>query len=366
MAWAASGDQNGLMAVPRFEPLRTERLVIRPMVASDADALWERRNHESSAEFQNWTLPYPKERAKELVDGMVALDGVPPGDGWIQFSVDDAADGSALGDLALHLTFGGRCAEIGFTVAPSARGRGVATEAATALVRWVFETLGATRVGAMMHPDNLASVRAVEHLGMVFEGHTRNSYWVGEENSDDWYYGMTAEAWRQWIERPSEAPVQVELVEITPVNLAEVERLATHHSQRRFVSPMAGSFADALVPEPRHGHPVVPWLRAVEADGEIVGFVMCAEPTEYHQEPYLWRLLIDRLHQRRGIGSAVLDHVINWARSSGSQALTLSWGEGIGSPAPLYLTRGFVPTGEIDDGEVVARLILGLRLVSRD
>jgi diamine N-acetyltransferase len=31
---------------------------------------------------------------------------------------------------------------------------------------------------------------------------------------------------------------------------------------------------------------------------------------------------------------------------------------GKGSPEPMYLAHGFVPTGEIDDGEVVARLAL--------
>ena len=35
-------------------------------------------------------------------------------------------------------------------------------------------------------------------------------------------------------------------------------------------------------------------MRAVVADGDIVGFVMLALPTEHHEHPYLWRLLIDR------------------------------------------------------------------------
>ncbi|MFV0309703.1 MAG: GNAT family N-acetyltransferase [Desertimonas sp.] len=35
-----------------------------------------------------------------------------------------------------------------------------------------------------------------------------------------------------------------------------------------------------------------------------------------------------------------------------------SWGEGPGSPGPFFEGVGFVPTGEIDDGETVARLAL--------
>jgi hypothetical protein len=30
----------------------------------------------------------------------------------------------------------------------------------------------------------------------------------------------------------------------------------------------------------------------------------------------------------------------------------------VGSPGPMYLSMGFEPTGEIDDGEIVGRLVL--------
>lgn len=346
------------MGVPRFEPITTDRLVIRPIRPGDVEPLWVRRNDESTAEFQNWTLPYPRDKAQELVDEIAGHDGAPPPDGWFQMAIDDAATGAPIGDLALGLTFGGRCAELGWTVDAAERGRGVALEAAEALVDWLVDTVGVTRVSAMMHPDNLASVRIAERLGMVFEGHTRNSYWVGDVNSDDWIFAMTPDDWRAWTDRPRLAPDDVALVEISNDNIELVERLATHRSQRRFVSPMAMSFADALFPEVQNGRQVVPWMRAIEADGEIVGFVMTMEPTDARPASYLWRLLIDRMHQRRGIGSRALDLVIDRARAAGAPAVELSYVPGPGSPEPLYFARGFEPTGEIDDGETVARLEL--------
>ena len=36
----------------------------------------------------------------------------------------------------------------------------------------------------------------------------------------------------------------------------------------------------------------------------------------------------------------------------------VSWVAGKGSPEPMYLARGFVPTGNIHDGEIEARLTL--------
>ncbi|BAN03902.1 GNAT family N-acetyltransferase [Ilumatobacter coccineus] len=208
----------------------------------------------------------------------------------------------------------------------------------------------------MTHPENLASVVVLERIGMRFEGHTRNSYWVGDDNTDDWLFGMTADDRRSWRSRDLSSPGTVELVEITHHNADEISRLVTHHSQRRFVSSVSKSYGDALFPAPHEGHPVVPWLRGIVADGEPVGFLMMAERTEHHPFPYLWRLLVDRAHQRRGIGSRALEAAIEHARAQGAAGLDVSYVEGPGSPAPLYLQRGFVPTGEIDDGETVARL----------
>jgi len=42
----------------------------------------------------------------------------------------------------------------------------------------------------------------------------------------------------------------------------------------------------------------------------------------------------------------------------GATHLVTSWVPGPGSPEGFYLGRGFEPTGEVDDGEVVGRLEL--------
>ena len=66
---------------------------------------------------------------------------------------------------------------------------------------------------------------------------------------------------------------------------------------------------------------------------------------------YLWRLLIDRMHQRRGIGRRALDLLVAELRRRGITLLYTSCGEGRGSPRPFYERFGFVPTGQIVDDE---------------
>lgn len=346
------------MGIPRFEPLHTERLVIRPTADGDVDALHARRNDPTTAALQSWEVPYPRERAAELVAAMVAHDGIPPSDGWFQLAIDDGESGEPLGDLALHLTFDGRCAEVGYTLAPNARGRGIATEAVDALATWVVDEVGVSRVSAMMHPDNVASIRVAERIGMVFEGRTRNSYWVGDEVSDDVLYGMTPDMLRSWRDRPRSRPDQVGLVEVTSENVGVVRQLELHASQERFVAPMAKWFAALVTPPIELGEALTPWLRAIEADGEIVGALLMSEPTAVHREPYVWRLLVDRMHQRRGIGRRVLDLAVEQAKGWNADELMISWVPAPGTAGPMYEDYGFVPTGELVDGEVEARLAL--------
>ncbi len=200
----------------------------------------------------------------------------------------------------------------------------------------------------------LPSARVLDACGLTFEGLTRQSFWVGDDCSDDMLYGMTRSDWDAWCSRPRHRPDQVELVLVTADNRRAVGDLVTHKSQERFVSPTLGNFREALVPPSRDGATLVPWYRAIEADGETVGFIMASEITETHANPYLWRFLIDRMHQRRGVGSAALDQFEHWCRDQGAAAIEVSWAEGPGSPAPVYQARGYEPSGKIDDGEIHA------------
>ena len=341
-----------------FTPIRTARLLIRPMRLEDAEGLWRRRSDPEVARYQNWALPYPRERAEELVKSVVAMDG-PANDEWWMAAIADPDTDEVVGDLALHLGWESRSAEIGYTLAREHWGKGYAIEAASDLVAYLFGTVGVTRVFGMLHPENPASAMVLERLGMVFEGHTRSSFWVGDEVSDDWLYGMTRADWEAWRDRPRTLPTTVRLLQITADNWREVVGLRTHKTQESMVATVERSLAQVLVPPiGRDGGVAVPWYRAIEADGVIVGFVMVALDTATRPDPYLWRFLIDRMHQRRGIGGRALDIVEAEMRSRGAKAIGVSYVVGKGGPAPFYAGRGYEPTGEVSDGETVARKVL--------
>ena len=115
---------------------------------------------------------------------------------------------------------------------------------------------------------------------------------------------------------------------------------------------MLGSFSDTLIPEDQPGRRVVPWMRAIQADGTLVGFVMVAEATTTNPHPFLYRrLLVGRWHQGRGIGRRAVEELGGPARAEGHRRLVVSWRPGPGSPERFYLGLGFVPTGEDGRGQ---------------
>lgn len=59
--------------------------------------------------------------------------------------------------------------EIGYRLRRSAWGKGFATEAACAVRDFAFNSLGMQRLIALIDPDNIASIRVAEKLGMQYE-----------------------------------------------------------------------------------------------------------------------------------------------------------------------------------------------------
>lgn len=335
------------MGAPPF-PLRTERLLLRFVNESDVEALTAYRNDPAVAALQDWELPYPREKAHDLVRRHAGLTDFEPGRGH---QVAIGRDGELVGDVFIGLDEHGGIAHLGYSLIPAAQGQGLAFEAVNALVADLVERVGVHRLVGEVSTDNLPSIRLLERLGMTFESLTERSFWWRGTWDDNLSYAMSAEQWRAWRDRPRTPPGDVRLVEITEHNRWTWARLRTHRSQERFCPAAHDCYADALFPGTRHGVPLIPVLRGIEADGEPAGLLMYSEAT-----PFLWRLLVDRSHQGRGIGRRALTMWLDDMRVHGHRAIDTSWGQGKGGPEPLLLSMGFVPTGELDDGQVVARL----------
>jgi ribosomal-protein-alanine N-acetyltransferase len=59
--------------------------------------------------------------------------------------------------------------EVAYLLAQAYWGRGLGTEAAQAIARYGFEELHLSRLICMIHPENQASVKVAQKIGMVLE-----------------------------------------------------------------------------------------------------------------------------------------------------------------------------------------------------
>ncbi len=142
----------------------------------------------------------------------------------------------------------------------------------------------------------------------------------------------------------------IELVSIDRHNLEQVLRLEVAPAQRAFVASNAVSLAQAGVqPE------CIPL--AICEDGTPVGFLMyCID--EDDGEWWLYRLMVDARHQRRGTGRRALALLLARIQAQDPARHRMMLGvhpESAGALA-LYNSTGFTFTGEVFGGEHIMAL----------
>ncbi|MCW2737143.1 MAG: Protein N-acetyltransferase, RimJ/RimL family [Nocardioides sp.] len=171
-------------------PLRTERLVLRPFEARDADAFVD------AWASEEWTsLLLSRQQNPAEVREMVRRR-TEPGDGrFVGMAVEH--EGAVIGDSMLHLQGTGLSeGEIGWTILPQHGGRGYATEAAQAVLRLGFDHYGLRRIVANLDARNDRSAALCERLGMRRESHKVGDFWSKGTWTDSYEYALLAEEWR--------------------------------------------------------------------------------------------------------------------------------------------------------------------------
>lgn len=182
-----------VLSFPEPHVLRTARLQLRPMQPADAGALhailtdpevlryWDTPAWPDVAHARDFIV----DEQRALVEGESITLGIYEGDPprligeCLLFAVDWQA---------------GR-AELGFALAPGARGHGYLQEAAGALLGYGFDRLHLRRIEAEIDAGNAPAARALERLGFRREGLLRERWSVNGRIADAAFYGLLAREW---------------------------------------------------------------------------------------------------------------------------------------------------------------------------
>jgi RimJ/RimL family protein N-acetyltransferase len=147
-----------------MDPIVTERLLLRPVQRSDLRTLHRFYGDAEAMRFITGRARTPWETRARLVKD---LDHHAR-HGFGLCIVVERASGESIGRCGLEPQPrpDGVHGELAWLIGPSRRGRGFATEAGRALIRYGQQELHLPRIFAVSHPSNAASIRIMGKLGM--------------------------------------------------------------------------------------------------------------------------------------------------------------------------------------------------------
>jgi 8-oxo-dGTP diphosphatase len=187
-----------------FSPLATERLILRPLIPEDAEALHRLVNDwEITRNLATVPFPYPRSLADE----------------WILSTRSELAQGSAF-SLAItgregehevlvgivRLQVKGRCGHLGYWVGRRFWGHGVATEAAGRVASWALANLDLDGLEADVVTDNPASAAVLRRIGFRQTGESTNHFIARGKDQPVWRFAATRDDIYGHAEAAEEAP----------------------------------------------------------------------------------------------------------------------------------------------------------------
>jgi ribosomal-protein-alanine N-acetyltransferase len=176
--------------------IRTRRLILRPWSPSDTADVFAYAADEEWGRYLPVPSPYSEADAERFVAGQMSLDRQE------EFGWAIEHDARVIGGINLRLFSEGLIAEVDYAIARPFWGRGLATEAALAIVDSAFRDFQKlTRVRSMVDARNLASARVLEKLGMKREGLLRSNRFERGEAVDELWYGILRREWE--TQRPT-------------------------------------------------------------------------------------------------------------------------------------------------------------------
>lgn len=175
--------------------LQTQRLILRPFTLADAP-LVQRLAGAREIAAMTLSIPYPYEdgMAEEWIKTHSAAftEGIN-----VNFAIVVCESGVLCGSTGLGIDAENANAELGYWIGVPYWGKGYCTEAAKALVRYGFEVIGLHRIYAAHFPDNPASGRVMQKIGMSYEGCRRQHILKWGKFNDIELYGILKSDWQK-------------------------------------------------------------------------------------------------------------------------------------------------------------------------
>ena len=174
----------------------------------DQNAFQAYRTDPEVARYQSWDTPFSQSEANDFIVDMLTCHPDTPGE-WYQFAIANKNNDQLIGDVALRIDEDDPCeAEIGYSLAGHAMGKGYACEAVTAVLDYALVMRGKSHVIAWADTRNRPSLALLERLGFARPEHPPRKSWFKGAWSEETFHRMMAEDWASIRRAPSPPDVR--------------------------------------------------------------------------------------------------------------------------------------------------------------
>lgn len=155
------------------QALYTERLILRRFHPEDAQDMFDNwANDERVTRFLTWTPHGSPELTKQLLSIWCAAYENPDNYNWVI-----EKDGNAIGSISVvRISEKSEIAELGYCLGHAYWNQGIMSEAAKAVIDYLFREVGFHRIAIGHAVKNPASGRVAQKCGLTYEGTKRESY----------------------------------------------------------------------------------------------------------------------------------------------------------------------------------------------
>ncbi len=328
--------------------IETHRLILRRFTLEDAEDMFN--NWASDPEvtrFLTWPTHPNVDVTRMVLNSWISRydDG-----GFFQWAIEWKETGSVIGNIAVvKLNEQTEAADMGYCMSRAFWGRGIMPEALRAVMDYLFDTVGVSRIAACHDVNNPKSGRVMEKAGMKQEGIFRGA---GKNN-----LGICDEVWHAAL-RSDRTPKPARNTAPVTVRFAREDELDRVNELRKQVNDLhvAGEpeiFKPGFCDELRDYVHVI-WedpqkeIAVAEQEGEICGFAVLNHINR-PENPFMFErdyldideFGVDENCRRKGVASEMIRFIRDWAKEQGFSRLELNmWAFNRGALA-FYEAAGF-------------------------
>ncbi|MCM1992614.1 GNAT family N-acetyltransferase [Oceanirhabdus seepicola] len=175
----------------KFPQLESERFILREVKEKDYISLYEIYSDEGAVKYQPISAMKTIEQAQKAVQAF--LQGF-KNRKFIRWCIAIKENDTVIGLITLHdFDFWNSQAEIGFMLNKRYWRQNIMGEVSHEIIRNAFEIIGLHRIEALIHPDNIASIKLSEKLGFQLEGLKKEAAYNKrtDEYEDRLIFGIT-------------------------------------------------------------------------------------------------------------------------------------------------------------------------------